>query len=210
MPVETFLEKCREVMRLKHLSYRTEETYLSVIRRFIQFHGGRTHPRDLGAAEIRAFLSHLAVEQNVAASTQNVAFSALLFLYRDVLHIELPAIEQVERAQWPARLPEVFTWKEAPAVLSHLEGTPRLMAGLLCGSGLRLMECVRLRVKDLDFAQRQITVREGNGEKDRVTMLPRSLVEPLRRQLENARRLDEEGLAAGAGAVYLPSALEKK
>jgi site-specific recombinase XerD len=150
-------------MRLKHLSFRTEETCLPVIRRFIEFLGGRTHPRDMGAAEIRAYLSHLAVEQHAAASTQNVAFSALLFLYRDVLHIDLSAIEQVERAQRPARLPEVFTREEVRAVLGQMEGTPRLIAGLLYGSGLRLMDCVRLRVKDLDFACRQITVREGKG-----------------------------------------------
>jgi site-specific recombinase XerD len=143
MPIETFLEKCRQVMRLKHLSFRTEETYLPVIRRFIEFHGGRTHPRDMGAAEIRAYLSHLAVEQHVAASTQNVAFSALLFLYRDVLHIDLPAIDQVERAQRPARLPEVFTREEVRAVLGQMEATPRLMASLLYGSGLRLRACVR-------------------------------------------------------------------
>jgi integron integrase len=210
MPIESFLEKCRQVMRLKHLSYRTEETYLPIIRRFIEFHGGRTHPRDMGAPEIRAYLSHLAVEQNVAASTQNVAFSALRFLYRDVLHIEIPAIEQVERAQRPARLPEVFTREEARAVLGWMEGTPRLMASLLYGSGLRLMECVRLRVKDLDFARLQLTIREGKGEKDRVTMLPQSLVEPLKAQLEMSRRLHEEDLAAGFGAVYLPYALERK
>src|SRR5262249_10592576 len=149
-------------------------------------------------------------EQNVAASTQNVAFSALLFLYRDVLHIELPAIERVERARRPARLPEVFTREEARAVLAPMEGTPRLMASLLYGSGVRLMECVRLRVKDVDFACRQLTVREGKGEKDRVTMLPQSLMEPLRRQLEHAKRLHEEDLAAGFGAVYLPYALERK
>lgn len=210
MPIETFLEKCRQVMRLKHLSYRTEETYLPVIRRFIEFHGGRRHPKDMGAPEIRAYLSHLAVEGNVAASTQNVAFSALLFLYRDVLHIELPAIDQVERAQRPARLPEVFTREECRAVLARLEGVPRLMAGLLYGSGLRLMECVRLRVKDVDFDRGQITVREGKGEKDRVTMLPQSLIQPLRSQLAKAKLLHEEDLAAGHGAVYLPYALERK
>jgi integron integrase len=210
MPIENFLEKCRQVIRLKHLSYRTEETYLLTIRRFIAFHGGRTHPKDMGAEEIRAYLSYLAIEGNVAASTQNVAFSALLFLYRDVLHLELPAIEHVERAKRPSRLPEVFTREETRAVLSHMEGTPRLMASLLYGSGLRLMECVRLRVKDVDFAQRQITVREGKGEKDRVTMLPQSLTEPLRRQIEKAKLLHEEDLAAGHGAIYLPYALERK
>jgi integron integrase len=150
------------------------------------------------------------VEQNVAASTQNVAFSALLFLYRDVLHVELPAIENVERAQRLARLPEVFTREETRAVLAHIDGTPRLMASLLYGSGLRLMECVRLRVKDLDFARLQLTVREGKGEKDRVSMLPHSLVEPLRRQLEQTKRLHEEDLAARYGAVYLPYALDRK
>jgi integron integrase len=209
MPVETFLEKCREVMRLKHFSYRTEQTYLPVIRRYLEFHGGRTHPKDMGAPEIRAYLSHLAVEQNVAASTQNVAFSALRFLYRDVLHVALPAIEQVERAQRPARLPEVFTREECRAVLAQLQGTPWLMASLLYGSGLRLMECVRLRVKDVDFGRLQITVREGKGEKDRVTVLPRALAEPLRRQLETARLLHQEDLAAGFGAVCLPYALDR-
>jgi integron integrase len=210
MPVETFLEKCRQTMRLKHFSYRTEQTYLPVIERYIAFHGGKTHPRDLGAAEIRAYLSHLAVEQNVAASTQNVAYSALRFLYRDVLQIELPEIEQVERAQKPARLPEVFTREEARAVLAQMEGVPGLMARLLYGSGLRLMECVRLRVKDLDFERRQLTVREGKGEKDRVTMLPQSLVQPLRRQLERAREVHQADLALGYGAAHLPHALERK
>jgi site-specific recombinase XerD len=201
MPIETFLKNCREVMRLKHLSYRTEQTYLPVIRRFIEFHGGRTHPRDMGAAEIRAYLSHLAVEQNVAASTQNVAFSALLFLYRDVLHIDLPAIGQVERAQRPARLPEVFTREEARAVLGQMQRTPRPMASLLYGSGLRLMECVRLRVKDVDFPRAQLTIREGKGEKDRVTMLPQSLTAPLQLQLEQTKRIHEEDLATGFGAA---------
>jgi len=210
MPVETFLEKCRQTMRLKHFSYRTEQTYLPVIERYIAFHGGKTHPRDLGAAEIRAYLSHLAVEQNVAASTQNVAYSALMFLYRDVLHLELPAIQQVERAQRPARLPEVFTREEARAVLAQLEGVSGLMARLLYGSGLRLMECVRLRVKDLDFERRQLMVREGKGEKDRVTMLPQSLTQPLQVQLERAREVHHADLAAGFGAVHLPYALERK
>ncbi|MGV3724519.1 MAG: integron integrase [Actinomycetota bacterium] len=210
MPVETFLEKCREAMRLKHFSYRTELTYLPVIERFIEFHGGKTHPRDLGAAEIRAYLSHLAVEQNVAASTQNVAYSALMFLYRDVLHIELPDIEQVERAQKPARLPEVFTREEARAVLAQMEGAPSLMARLLYGSGLRLMECVRMRVKDVDFDHKQLTVRAGKGEKDRVTMLPQSLTQSLRLQLERAWETHQADLALGYGAVHLPYALERK
>jgi site-specific recombinase XerD len=137
MPIDPFLERCRQVIRLKHLSFRTEETYVPVIRRFIEFHGGRTHSKGMGAAEIRVYLSHLAVEQNVAASTQNVAFSALLFLYRDVLHIDLPAIEQVERAQRPARLPEVFTREEVRAVFGQMEGTPRLMAHPPAGRQLR-------------------------------------------------------------------------
>jgi integron integrase len=180
-----------------------------VITRFILFHDKR-HPATMGVPEIRSFLAHLAVDQQVAASTQNVALSALLFLYRDVLHIELPYIDDLERAQRPARVPVVLTRAEVQSVLARMSGVQHLMAALLYGSGMRLMECVRLRVKDLDFAYRQITVRDGKGAKDRVTMLPQALVEPLRRQLERARLLHKEDLAEGFGAVYLPYALERK
>ena len=151
MTITSFLEDARQVARLRHLSIHTETTYLQTIRRFILFHNKR-HPAALGAPEIRAYLTHLAVEGNVAASTQNVAFNALLFLYRDVLNIELPAdFGAVERAKRPARLPTVFTRAEVRALLAQMNGTPHLMAALLYGAGLRLMECVRLRVKDVDL-----------------------------------------------------------
>ncbi len=199
----------RQVARLKHLSLSTEDSYVQTIRRFILFHNKR-HPREMGVPEIRAYLSHLAIDRQVAASTQNVALSALLFLYRDVLHIDLPYIDDIERAQRPARLPTVFTRAEVRAIFSHLSGEYHLIASLLYGTGLRLMECLRLRGKDIDFAYHQITVRDGKGEKDRVTMLPRVLVEPLKRQLEKARLLHQQDLAEGHGAVYLPYALERK
>jgi integron integrase len=209
MSIGDFLEEVRRVLRLKHLSYRTEQTYLSTIQRYIVFHGKR-HPKNLGVAEIRAYLSHLAVEQNVAASTQNVAFHALLFLYRDVLKVELPNIEGVERAKHPERLPVVLTPEEVKAILSHLTGSHLLMASLLYGSGLRLMECVRLRVKDVDFQRKEITVREEKGDKDRITILPTSLEPALRAQVETVRLLHLQDLENGFGSVYLPYALEQK
>jgi integron integrase len=198
-----------KVMRLKHYSYHTEQTYIGVIHNFVRFHKPR-HPIHMGVAEIRDYLSYLAVERNVAASTQNVAFNALLFLYRDVLNIPLPAIHDIERAKRPERLPIVLTREEVKTVLAQLTGTEYLMAALLYGSGLRLMECLRLRVKDIDFAQAQLTIREGKGDKDRVTMLARSLHEPLRHQLEHARLLHQQDVAAGHGAVHLPYAYERK
>jgi integron integrase len=164
----------------------------------------------MGIEEIREFLSYLAVERNVAASTQNVAFSALLFLYRDVLDMELPRIEGVERARLPARLPVVFSRAEVQSVLSHLTGTNRLMASLLYGAGLRLMDCLRMRVKDIDFVANQLTIREGKGAKDRVTMLPQSLKEDLQRHLAKTKLVHEEDVRDGFGEVYLPYALERK
>ena len=167
----------------------------------------------MGVPEIRKYLSHLANDQDVAASTQNVAFNALLFLYRNILNIELPPIQGVARSQRSPRLPEVFTRTEVKAVLAAMNGANRLMASLLYGSGLRLMECVRLRVKDIDFERGQLTVREGKGDKgdkDRVTMLPRSLEQPLQRQLVIAKALHDDDLAAGYGSVWLPNALERK
>jgi integron integrase len=199
----------QDTLRRRHFSYRTEQRYLEVIRDYVRFHE-RKNPLRLGVPEIRDYLTYLAVERNVAASTQNVAFNALLFLYRDVLEIALPQIEGVERAKRPERLPVVLTRAEVRAVLSHLTGTQRLMASLLYGAGLRLMECVRLRVKDIDFAQNQLTIREGKGDKDRVTMLPTSLHAPLQAQLEVARALHRQDLAEGYGSVYLPYALERK
>lgn len=203
------LERVREVIRFKHYSFRTEKTYLDWIKRFIVFHRKR-HPETMGAEEVREFLSDLAIAKNVAASTQNQAFSALLFLYKEVLKKELPWIENVERAKRPAKLPVVFTPEEAKATLGKMRGTARLMAQLLYGCGLRLNECARLRVKDVDFGYLHITIRDAKGGRDRVTMLPVSLVEPLRRQIDQRRVLHEEDLAAGFGDVFLPGAIGRK
>ena len=181
-----FLDQCREVLRLKHYSIRTEQAYCSWIKRYILFHHKR-HPSEMGESEIRSFLADLAVKGNVAASTQTVALSALLFLYRDVLKVALPFIDNIERAKKPQRLPEVFTQTEAKEILARLQGAHLLMAGLLYDAGLRLMEAVRLRVKDLDFEMNQITVRDGKGEKDRATMLPESLAEPLKKHLTKVK-----------------------
>jgi integrase len=192
------LDSVRAAARLRHLSLRTESAYSGWIKRFILFHKKR-HPAEMGVEEVRQFLAHLAVEGRVSASTQNVALCALLFLYRDVLRVELPYIEGIERAKRPARLPAVFTRAEIAALLSRLSGGYGLIAGLLYGSGLRLMEALRLRVKDLDFEYMEILVRDGKGEKDRRTVLPRPLAEPLRRQLERVRLLHEQDLRDGFG-----------
>lgn len=165
------LDQVRDVIRRKHFSIRTEQTYVDWIKRYIFFHGKR-HPNEMSEAEITAFLTHLARAGKVAASTQNQALSALLFLYREVLQQNIGWLDQVERAKRPARLPVVLTKDEVRRLFAHLHGVPKLMAGLLYGSGLRLMECVRLRTKDIDFALAQITVRDAKGGKDRVTMVP--------------------------------------
>jgi integron integrase len=209
MPKSPLLDKIREVIRLRHYSIRTEEAYVQTIRRFILYHRKR-HPREMGVNEIRQYLSQLATEGKVAASTQNVALCALLFLYRQVLEIDLPNIENVERAKRPKRVPVVFTPDEARRILARIHGTHLLMASLLYGAGLRLMECVRLRVKDLDFQYKQITVRDGKGERDRRTMLPQPLIEPLQRHLARVKLQHEDDVRAGHGAVYLPYALERK
>lgn len=203
------LDRVHAVARVRHLSLGTERAYSDWIRRFILFHRKR-HPEQMGVEEIRQFLSHLAVEGRVAASTQNVALCALLFLYRDVLGVELPYVDGIQRAKRPARIPVVFTRAEAAALLSHLSGTYKLIAGLLYGSGLRLMEALRLRVKDLDFGYMEILVRDGKGEKDRRTILPRPLVEPLRQQLNMVKVLHGQDLLEGFGDVYLPYALARK
>lgn len=194
---------------MRHLSLGTERAYSGWVKRFIFFHKKR-HPEEMGAEEVRQFLSHLAVEGDVAASTQNVALCALLFLYRDVLGVELPYVENIQRAKRPRRVPVVFTRAEAAALLSHLSGTYKLIAALLYGSGLRLTEALRLRVKDLDFEYMEITIRDGKGEKDRRTILPRPLAESLRRQLDRVRLLHEQDLRDGCGEVYLPYALARK
>jgi integron integrase len=194
---------------LKHYSLRTEEVYLGWIRRFVLAHG-RRHPRELGAAEVERFLSGLATQGNVAASTQNQALSALLFLYRQVLGIELPWMEGVVRAKRPQRVPTVLSREEVTRLLACMEGRPWLLASLLYGTGMRLMEALRLRVKDVDFDRKEITVRDGKGGKDRHTVLPRTLVEPLRREVERAATLHAADLAAGFGAVWLPHVLARK
>lgn len=203
------LDQVRDKIRVKHYSLRTEQTYSQWIRRFILFHHKR-HPKDMGAAEVEAYLSYLATDKNVAASTQSQALSALLFLYREVLGIELPWLENLTRAKRPKRLPVVLTVAEVKAVLARLEGRNALMAELLYGAGLRLMECLRLRVKDIDFAMGQITVRDGKGFKDRVTMLPESTVDRLQRYLAKVKAIHEGDLQAGFGEVSLPYALDRK
>ena len=204
------LEQMRAVLSFKHYSIRTEQSYTDWAKRFILFHGKR-HPRDMGADEVRAFLTHLAVEGKVAASTQNQALNALLFLYQQVLQLELPYLDDVERPHRPRKLPVVLTRQEARALLGAIpQTTYALMAGLLYGSGLRLMECVRLRVKDVDFSYRQLTVRDGKGQKDRVTLLPDRFHEQLRLHLAKVKALHDEDLAHGDGSVYLPFALERK
>lgn len=203
------LEQVRDRIRTRHYSLRTEETYLRWVRDFILFHGKR-HPKEMGAAEVRDYLTHLAVSRRVSASTQNQALSALLFLYREVLEIKLDWIGGAVRAKKSTRLPVVFTRDEARAVIFRLDGSRWLMASLLYGAGLRLMECVRLRVKDVDFARNQITVRDGKGGKDRVTVLPRALAGPLVRHLERVKALHERDLSEGFGAASLPFALVRK
>ena len=203
------LDRVREANRLRHGSRSTEKSYVGWIRRFILFHGKR-HPAEMGAPEVTQFLSALAVEGQVAASTQNQALSALLFLYRHVLHQDLPWLDDIVRARRPKHLPVVLTRDEVRAVISKLDGTPRLMATLLYGAGLRLLECVRLRVQDLDFAMNQIIVRDGKGAKDRVTVLPAVAKEPLTQHLLKVKRQHEADLIWGAGWVELPWALARK
>ena len=202
------LNQMRDAIRLKHYSYRTEESYVDWVRRFILFHNKR-RPKDMGAPEIQAFLAYLATQRNVAASTQSQALSAILFLYREVLNKEIEPV-LLSSAKRPERLPTVLTHEEVLRVIRQLSGTHKLMSQLLYGSGLRLMECARLRVKDVDFEYKIITVRDGKGEKDRVTPLPDSIIPDLQRQIERVRLLHQEDLSENAGEVYLPYALEKK
>ncbi len=208
-PAPRLLEQVRGRIRFKHYSIRTEQAYLDWIKRFIRYFGKR-HPKDMGAAEVQEFLTHLAVAGRVAASTQNQAKSALLFLYREVLEVELPWLDGVESAKTPKRLPVVLSGAEVRAVLARLEGSHALIARLLYGTGLRIMECLRLRVKDVEFDRGEIMVRDGKGFKDRVTMLPASLAPALREHLERVRELHCQDLAAGHGEVYLPYALDRK
>ena len=208
LPSTKLFVQMRDALRLKHYSIRTETAYLSWVRRFIDFH--RRHPVQMGPPEIQSFLTHLAVRDKVAASTQNQALSALLFLYRHVLGTQLDMSIDAVRARQPDRLPTVLVKEEVAAVISDLDGVYRLMAQLLYGSGLRLMECVRLRVKDVDFAQHLIVVRDPKALHDRVTVLPAALILPLQDHLQRVRRLHRDDLAQGGGAVYLPEALQRK
>ena len=202
-------EVTREKIRTRHLAFRTEQAYLHWVRRYVKFHG-RRHPRDMGAAEVETFLSHLAVEAKVAASTQNQALQALLFLYRQVLEVDLPWLENVTRASRPKRLPVVLSTTEVRSVLAHLDGTCWLMANLLYGSGLRLMEAHRLRIKDLLLDRGEVIVRDAKGGKDRVTVLPAAIIAPIREHLaklfdrfRRQRKLREPG-------VSLPTAIARK
>jgi integron integrase len=208
-PKKKLLDRVRDVTRLKHYSLRTERTYCDWIERFIRFHGMR-HPAEMAEPEVGEFLTDLARVGNVSASTQNQALSALLFLYKEVLNQEIGWLKQVERAKKPARLPVVLSRDEVHKIFAHLHGTHRLMAGLLYGSGLCLMECVRLRVKDVDFAYARITVRDTKSGRDRVTMLPVNLAAPLQRHLQKVKAQHEQDLADGFGEVWLPDALARK
>jgi integron integrase len=203
------LDRVRWHLRIKRYSIRTEQAYLEWIRRFILFHEKR-HPGEMGEEEIAAFLSHLAIDKHVAASTQNQAFSALLFLYQQVLEKKLDFVAGVERVRRPPKLPVVFTRAEARAVIAQLEGDYRVMAELLYGAGLRLMELLRLRVKDIDFGYNQIIVRESKGMHERRTVLPARLKRPLQLHLELVRQRHRQDLARGGGAVYLPFAIARK
>src|SRR5690606_30922972 len=203
------LGQLREQNRLRHYSIRTERVYCEWVRRFIRFHQYR-HPVDMGATELEAFLSDLAVRGNVSASTQNQALAALLFLYKKVLQVDLPWLGEVVRAKKPARLPVVLSVDEVQRLLNQLNGDVWLMASLLYGAGMRLMEEVRLRVKDVDFTRGEILVRDGKGMKDRVTVLPRRLETPLKKHMAGVKARHEAELQAGRGDVYLPDALERK
>jgi integron integrase len=203
------LDRVRERIRARHYSRRTEKAYIHWIKRYIFFHGKR-HPTEMGAAEVTSFLTALAVRGRVASSTQNQALNALLFLYREVLELELPWLDGLVRAKRPEHLPVVLTRDETQAVIQALDGVPHLMALLLYGAGLRLLECCRLRVQDLDLATNQITVRDGKGGKDRMTMLPAAVKEGLARHIERTRKQHARDLAHGAGWVELPWALGRK
>lgn len=208
-PKPKLLDQMREAIRVRHYSLRTEKVYVHWAKRFILFHNKR-HPREMGEREVGQFLSFLATESHVSASTQNQALNALLFLYREVLETPIGYVNGVVRAKRSNRLPVVLSRQEVKAILSFLKGTEWLMAMLLYGAGLRLMECLRLRVKDIDLAGRQITVRAGKGDKDRITTLPASVHDPLQHHLEQVKQRYQQDMARGQGGASLPDALEKK
>jgi integron integrase len=203
------LDEVRRALRMRHRSPRTEEAYLYWIRRFIRFHD-RRHPRELGRDEIERFVSSLATDHRVSASTQGQALSALVFLYRQVLHLPFDWLDQLVRARKPKRVPVVLARAEVAALIARLDGVHQLMAALLYGSGLRLLECCRLRIKDVDLERREITVRFGKGRKDRITLVPESLIEPLAVHIERVQALHQRDLRNGAGYVVLPDSLDRK
>jgi integron integrase len=203
------LDSVRNTIRTKHLSLRTEEAYLQWIKRYILFHN-KTHPAQLREPHIEQFLTMLAVDEEVSASTQNQALNAILFLYREVLHIEIGLLNDITRAKRTPRLPVVFAKEEVQQILRRMNGTSWLICSLLYGTGMRLLECLRLRVKDIDFLRNVIVVHEGKGEKDRITVLPASLTAYLQRQCTRIKTLHQEDLAAGYGSVFLPDAIRKK
>lgn len=209
MPKSKLLELMRSVIRLRHYSLRTEQSYIHWVKRFIIFHK-RRHPAEMGEREITAFLTHLAVNRNVSASTQNQALSAILFLYKHVLEIKLEWLDEIVRAKRPRHLPVILSRQEVSHLLEELHGLNGLIARMLYGTGMRKMECLRLRVQDIDFSYQQITVRSGKGDKDRITMLPQALVDPLANHIEKVRRLHNKDLDEGYGEVHLPYALERK
>jgi integron integrase len=208
-PPRRLLDQVRDAIRVHHFSYRTEQAYVGWIRRFILFHGKR-HPEEMGAAEVSAFLTALATQAGVSASTQNQALSALLFLYREIVRRDLGWLDDVVRAKRAQRLPVVLSAPDVERLLAELQGVPWLMAMLLYGSGLRLMECHRLRVKDLDWTRGEVLVREAKGNKDRVTMLPQRLSAVLTAHLRTVAAVHRRDLAAGFGRVWLPDALARK
>lgn len=208
-PKQRLLDQVRDCIRTKHYSIRTEQSYVDWIRRFILFHRKR-HPAEMGAAEVKAFLTHLAVVGKVAASTQNQAKSALLFLYKEVIASELPWLDDIESAKTPKRLPVVLTEAEVRTILNHTQGSSGLMLRLIYGTGIRIMECLRLRVKDIEFTRGELLIRDGKGGKDRITMLPRALVPGLQEHLARVKALHEADLLTGHGDVYLPFALARK
>ncbi len=203
------LDQVRDAIRTKHYSYRTEQAYVEWIKRFILFHG-KKHPKDMGAPEVQSYITYLAVERNIASSTQNQALSALAFLYKYVLHKDLALETDLVRPSRPQRLPTVLSHREAMFVISKMSGVSQLMTKLLYGSGLRVTECLRLRVKDLDFENHQLMIRDGKGEKDRVTVLPDSLYMDLQTHLKTVRAIHQRDLREGFGETSLPYALERK
>jgi integron integrase len=203
------LDQVSDAIRVKHYSSRTEKTYKDWIMRYILFHNKR-HPKDMGAEEIQAFITYLATERHLSASTQKQALSAVIFLYRHVLHMDIALPSDIFRAEKSETLPVVLTHQETMSVINKMTGVTQLMAKILYGSGLRLMECLRLRVKAIDFGNHQIIVRDGKGEKDRATMLPDALIPDLQMHLETVRVIHQQDLKAGYGEVYLPYALARK